>query len=188
MVDRERDRVKMQKKLLWRWKHGSQSSLLSATGSYEIMGHNQSDRFLREHSFYLNDTVVCVSLSSLNRSDSSLVYKDGVYGLNISNSDIARTVENQVDLRTNTSCQPALTNELCKPTGPSQQMPFCCKNNKDAFNNDLNASQTQGPQTSGLSHGSIQTPRVEALLPNHQPESLQDMKSGDTGEEKIVYL
>lgn len=56
------------------------------------------------------------------------------------------------------------------------------------FNNDLNASQTQGPQTSGLSHGSIQTPRVEALLPNHQPESLQDMKSGDRGKEKIVYL
>uniref|UniRef100_A0A8B9B7W4 Rho guanine nucleotide exchange factor 28 n=1 Tax=Anser brachyrhynchus TaxID=132585 RepID=A0A8B9B7W4_9AVES len=188
MVERERDNLKLQKRLLWRWKHVRQSSLLSPSGSYEIMGHNQSDRLLREHSFYLNEAVVCVSLSSLNRSDSSLVYEDGVYGLSISNSDIARTGENQVDLRMDTSCQPVLTNKLWKSTGPYQQMPLSCKNNKDAFNNDLNASQTQGPQTSGPSHGSIQTPQVEALLLNHQRESLQDMKSGDRGEENIVYL
>ncbi|KAM6227505.1 rho guanine nucleotide exchange factor 28 isoform 5-T6 [Spheniscus humboldti] len=36
MVERERDSVKMQKNLLWHWKHGQQSSLLSSTGSYEI--------------------------------------------------------------------------------------------------------------------------------------------------------
>ncbi|KFZ57714.1 Rho guanine nucleotide exchange factor 28, partial [Podiceps cristatus] len=99
MVKRERDNVKMQKQLLWHWKRGQQSSLLSSTGSYEITGHNQSDSLHGENTFYLNEAVVCVSLSSLNRSDSSLVYKDGVYGLNISNSDIARTSENRVDLK-----------------------------------------------------------------------------------------
>ncbi|KFW12357.1 Rho guanine nucleotide exchange factor 28, partial [Fulmarus glacialis] len=103
MVERERDSVKMQKKLLWHWKHGQQSSLLSSTGSYEIMGHNRSDSLHGENTLYLNEAVVCVSLSSLNRSDSSLVYEDGVYGLNISNSDIARTSENQVDLKMDTS-------------------------------------------------------------------------------------
>ncbi|XP_050768698.1 rho guanine nucleotide exchange factor 28 isoform X2 [Gymnogyps californianus] len=36
MVERERDSVKMQKQLLWHWKHSEQSSLLSSTGSYEI--------------------------------------------------------------------------------------------------------------------------------------------------------
>ncbi|KFP51706.1 Rho guanine nucleotide exchange factor 28, partial [Cathartes aura] len=36
MVERERDSVKMQKQLLWHWKHGEQSSLLSSTGSYEV--------------------------------------------------------------------------------------------------------------------------------------------------------
>ncbi|KAM6303455.1 rho guanine nucleotide exchange factor 28 isoform 2-T2 [Podargus strigoides] len=36
MVERERDSVKMQKKLLWHWKRGQQSSLLSSTGSYEV--------------------------------------------------------------------------------------------------------------------------------------------------------
>ncbi|XP_050768696.1 rho guanine nucleotide exchange factor 28 isoform X1 [Gymnogyps californianus] len=188
MVERERDSVKMQKQLLWHWKHSEQSSLLSSTGSYEIMGHNQSDSLHGENTYYLNEAVVCVSLSSLNRSDSSLVYEDGVYGLNISNSDIARTSENQVDLKMDTSCQPTLTSALWKSTGPYQQMSFSCKSNKDAFNNDLNASQIQGPQTSIPNQRSIQPPRVDTPLLNHQPESLQDAESGGRVEEKIVYL
>ncbi|KAM6035524.1 rho guanine nucleotide exchange factor 28 isoform 3-T4 [Theristicus caerulescens] len=186
MVERERDSVKMQKKLLWHWKHRQKSSLFSPTGSYEIMGHNQSDSLHGENTFYLNEAVVCVSLSSLNRSDSSLIYEDGVYGLNISNSDIARTSENQVDLKMDTSCQPTLTSALWKST--YQQMSFSCKSNKDAFNNDLNASQTQGPQTSVPNQGSIQLPRVDALLLNQQPETPQDAESGGRVEEKIVYL
>ncbi|KFZ64460.1 Rho guanine nucleotide exchange factor 28, partial [Antrostomus carolinensis] len=103
MVEREKDRVKMQKMLLWHWKHGQQSSLLSSTGSYEIMGHNQLDSLYGENTFYLNEAVVCVSLGSLNRSDSSLIYDDGVYGLSISNSDTAKTSENQVDLKMDAS-------------------------------------------------------------------------------------
>ncbi|XP_069737218.1 rho guanine nucleotide exchange factor 28 isoform X2 [Phaenicophaeus curvirostris] len=186
MVEKERDSVKMQKKLLWHWKHGQQSSLLSTTGSYEIMGHNQSDSLHGKNKFYLNEAVVCVSLSSLNRSDSSLVYEDGVYGLSISNSDIARTNENQMDLKMDTSCQPALT--LWKSAGPYQQMSFSYKSNKDAFNNDLNASETWDPKTSIPNQESIQSPQVDTLLLNHQPESQQDAESGDRIEEKIVYL
>ncbi|XP_040434932.1 rho guanine nucleotide exchange factor 28 isoform X2 [Falco naumanni] len=188
MVEREKDSVKMQKQFLWHWKHGQQSSLLSSTGSYEIMEHNQSDSLHGENTFYLNEAVVCVSLSSLNRSDSSLIYEDGVCGLNISNSDIARTTDNQVDLEMDTSCQPALTSALWESTGPYQQMSFSCKSNKDAFNNDLNASQTQGPQASTPNQGSIQPPRVDALLLNQEPESLQDAETGGRVEEKIVYL
>ncbi|NWR59452.1 ARG28 factor, partial [Bucorvus abyssinicus] len=188
MVEKERNSVKMQKKLLWHWKHGQQSSLLSSTGSYEIMGHSQSDHLHGENRFYLNEAVVCVSLSSLNRSDSSLVYEDGVYGLNTSNSDRARTSENQTDLRMDTSCQPTLTSALWKSAGPYQQISFSCESNKDAFNNDLNASQTQGPQTSMPNQGSIQPPLVGAPLLNHQPESLQDAEGGGRVDEKIVYL
>ncbi|KFO84087.1 Rho guanine nucleotide exchange factor 28, partial [Buceros rhinoceros silvestris] len=103
MVEKEKNSVKMRKQLLWHWKHGQQSSLLSSTGSYEIMGHSQSDNLHGENRFYLNEAVVCVSLSSLNRSDSSLVYEDGVYGLNTSNSDRARTSESQTDLKMDTS-------------------------------------------------------------------------------------
>ncbi|NXE78769.1 ARG28 factor, partial [Cochlearius cochlearius] len=135
MVERERGSVKMQKQLLWHWKHHQHSSLLSSTGSYKILGRNQLDSLHGENTFYLNEAVVCVSLSSLNRSDSSLVCEDGVYGLNISNSDMPRTSENQVDLKMDTSCQPTLTSALWKSTGPYQQMSFSSKSNKDAFNN-----------------------------------------------------
>ncbi|KFP30885.1 Rho guanine nucleotide exchange factor 28, partial [Colius striatus] len=99
MVERERDSVKMQKQLLWHWKYGQKSSLLSSTGSYEIMEYSQSDSLHGQNTFYLNEAVVSESLGSFNRSDSSLVCEDGVYGLNISNSDMAKTSENQVKLK-----------------------------------------------------------------------------------------
>uniref|UniRef100_A0A8D0FWB6 PH domain-containing protein n=1 Tax=Strix occidentalis caurina TaxID=311401 RepID=A0A8D0FWB6_STROC len=134
-VERERASVKMQKQLLLHWKHCQQSSLFSSTGSYEIMERNQSDSLCGKNTFCLNEAVVCVPLSSLNRSESSLIYEDGVYGLNISNSDMAKTSENQVDLEMDTSCQPTLMSALWKSTGPYQQMSFSCKSNKDAFNN-----------------------------------------------------
>ncbi|XP_072778036.1 rho guanine nucleotide exchange factor 28 isoform X6 [Taeniopygia guttata] len=188
MVERERDSVKMQKKLVWHWKHGQQNSPFSHTGDYEIMGHNQVDSLHGENAFYFNEAVVCVSLRRINRSNSSLVYEDGVYGMNISNSDVAGTSENQVDLEMDTSCHPALTSALWKSTSPYQQMSFSYKNNNDSFNDDLNTSQTQSPQTSVPNQGSIQSPRVDELLLNHQPESLEDAESGARVEEKIVYL
>ncbi|XP_053788443.1 rho guanine nucleotide exchange factor 28 [Vidua chalybeata] len=188
MVERERDSVKMQKKLMWRRKHGQQNSLFSHTGDYEIMGHNQLDSLHGENAFYFNEAVVCVSLRRINRSNSSLVYEDCVYRVNISNSDVAGTNENQVDLKMDTSCQPALTSALWKSTSPYQQMSYSCKSNKDSFNNDLNTSQTHSSQTSVPNQGSIQSPQVDELLLNHQPESLQDAESGARVEEKIVYL
>ncbi|NWY02443.1 ARG28 factor, partial [Nothoprocta ornata] len=184
MVEKEKNSVKMQQKLLWHWKHNRQSGLFSSSGNHEIMGRNSSDSLHGENSFYLNEAVVHMSLSGLNRSDSSLVYEDGVYGLNSSNSDTARTSENQVHLKMNTSCQPTLTNELWKSSGPYQQVSFSCKSNKDAFNNDLNASQAQKDSSN---HGSIQPLQADVLL-NHRPESQQDAESEDRVEENIVYL
>ncbi|XP_064259231.1 rho guanine nucleotide exchange factor 28 isoform X5 [Passer domesticus] len=188
MVEGERENVKMQKKLVWHWKHGQQNSLFSHTGDYEIMGHNQLDTLHGENAFYFNEALVCVSLRRINRSNSSLVYKDGVYGMNISNSDVAGTSENRVDIKTDTSCQPALTSVLWKSTSPYQQMSFSCKSNKDSFNNDLNTSHIQGSETNVPNQGSIQSPQVDELLLNNQTESLQDAESGARVEEKIVYL
>ncbi|XP_058683477.1 rho guanine nucleotide exchange factor 28 isoform X2 [Poecile atricapillus] len=185
MVERERDNLKMQKKLMWHWKHGHHDSLFSHTGNYEIMGHNQLDRIHGENAFYFNEAVVCMSLTRINSSDSSLICEDGVYGMNISNSDVAGNSENQLNLKMDTSCQQALTSALWKSTSPYQQMSFSCKSNKD---NDLKASQTQGLQTSVPNQGSIQSPQADELLLNHQPGSLQDAESGARVEEKIVYL
>lgn len=98
------------------------------------MGRNQLDSLHGENAFYFNEAVVCVSLSRINRSDSSLICEDGVYGMNISNSDVAETSENQVDPKMDTSCQPGLTSALWKSTSSYQQMPFSCKSNKDNGN------------------------------------------------------
>ncbi|NWI46905.1 ARG28 factor, partial [Picathartes gymnocephalus] len=135
MVERERGNVKMQKKLLWHWKHGQQDSLFTRAGDYEIMGHNQLDSLHGENAFYFNEAVVCVSLSRIHRSDSSLVNEDDVYGMNISNCDVAGTSENQVDLKMDASCQPALPSAQWKSTSSYQQMSFSCNSNKDSFNN-----------------------------------------------------
>uniref|UniRef100_A0A674J045 Rho guanine nucleotide exchange factor 28 n=1 Tax=Terrapene triunguis TaxID=2587831 RepID=A0A674J045_9SAUR len=126
MVEKERDNVKMQQKILWHWKHSRQSSLPAAfpsSGSNEIIGHNQSESLCAENSFFINEALVQMSLNSLNRSNPSLVYQDGVYGINITSSDITRTSENQ----------PAVTNELWKSTAPCHQVSSSCKSNKDSL-------------------------------------------------------
>uniref|UniRef100_A0A8C8RPL7 Rho guanine nucleotide exchange factor 28 n=1 Tax=Pelusios castaneus TaxID=367368 RepID=A0A8C8RPL7_9SAUR len=177
MVEKERDNVKMQQKILWHWKHSRQSSLpavFPSSGSNEIMGHNQSESLCPENSFFINEALVQMSLKSLNRSNPSLVYQDGVYGINISNSDRTRTSENQ----------PAVTNEFWKSAAPCYQI---C--NKDACNNDLNASQTQCPRMHSPNPGSVQTqPHVDVSLLNLQSHSSQDAENGARVEENIVYL
>lgn len=101
----------------------------------QIVVHNQSDSLCGENTFIINEALVRMSLKSLNRSNPSVVYQDGVYGINISNSAITRTSENQVNLKMDISCQSAVTNELWKSTSSYQQIPSSCKINKDAFNN-----------------------------------------------------
>ncbi|XP_073200369.1 rho guanine nucleotide exchange factor 28 isoform X8 [Lepidochelys kempii] len=181
MVEKERDNVKMQQKILWHWKHSRQSSLPAAfpSGSNEIMGHSQSESLSAENSFFINETLVQMSLNSLNKSNPSLVYQDGVYGINVTNSDITRTSENQ----------PAITNELWKSTAPCHQVSSSCKSNKDACNNDLTASQIRCPRTHSLNPGRIQAQSLaDVLLVNQQPHSSQDAENGARVEENIVYL
>lgn len=88
------------------------------------MQHNQLDSLHDENTFYFNEAVVCVRPSRINRPDSSLIYEDGVYRMNISRSDVAGTNENQVDLKMDTSCQAALTSALWKSISPYKQMSF----------------------------------------------------------------
>ncbi|XP_043370621.1 rho guanine nucleotide exchange factor 28 isoform X7 [Dermochelys coriacea] len=182
MVEKERDNVKMQQKILWHWKHSRQSSLpvaFPSSGSNEIMGHNQSESLSAENSFFINETLVQMSLNSLNKSNPSLVYQDGVYGINLNNSDITRTSENQ----------PAITNVLWKSTAPCHQVSSSCKSNKDACNNDLTASQIRCPRTHSLNPGCIQAQSLaDVLLVNQQPHSSQDAENGARVEENIVYL
>ncbi|XP_075788373.1 rho guanine nucleotide exchange factor 28 isoform X1 [Pelodiscus sinensis] len=181
MVEIERDKVKMQQKILWHWQHSRQSSLpatLPSSVSNEIMGRNQMESFCGENSFFINEALVQMSLNSLNRSNPTLVYQDGVYGINTASSEISRTSENP----------PAVTHELWKSTAPCHQV-SSCKSNKDSCNNDLTLSQIQCPRTHSLNRGCIQVqPLVEVELLNPPSYSSQDAENGARVEENIVYL
>ncbi|NXV22941.1 ARG28 factor, partial [Cepphus grylle] len=127
MVERERNRVRIQKQVIWYWNQSQQSSLLSSTGTHETTGYNQSDSLHDESRFYLNEALLCTSLSSLNRLDSFC--DDGVYGLNTSNAYAPGITENRVVVKTDTSSQRMLTSSLWKSADPYQQMSFSCNRN-----------------------------------------------------------
>ncbi|KAM6328419.1 LOW QUALITY PROTEIN: rho guanine nucleotide exchange factor 28 [Alca torda] len=147
-------------------------------------GYNQSDSLRDESGFYLNEALLCTSLSSLNRLDSFC--DDGVYGLNISDADAPRITENQVVVKTDTSAQRMLTSSLWKSADPYQQMSFSCNRN-DTFDDDPSSTESKGTQTSTPNNESTLPPLVDVLLLK-QPESLKGAEGGDGVEEKIVYL
>ncbi|XP_033019615.1 rho guanine nucleotide exchange factor 28 isoform X4 [Lacerta agilis] len=116
MVGKERDTVRLQQKILRHWKHSRQSSLpaVISPGNNEIMGHKESDCFCGENSVFINEAIVQMSLNRLNRSNSSLVYQDSVRGVNLPNSDLSRTPENQLKINMDISSQQAFTGDPSK--------------------------------------------------------------------------
>ncbi|XP_060091793.1 rho guanine nucleotide exchange factor 28 [Heteronotia binoei] len=144
IVEKERETVKLQHKILRHWKHSRQGSLpgvFSPGGNeacktlFRIMGHNRSDSFCGENSVFINEAVLQMSLNHLNRSNSALVTQDYVRGVNQPNSDLSRTSENQTSCKMNTSCQPAFTGELSKSADISHQAASSCTSNTEDYNN-----------------------------------------------------
>ncbi|XP_015269071.1 PREDICTED: rho guanine nucleotide exchange factor 28 [Gekko japonicus] len=168
MVEKERETVKLQHKILRHWKHSHQSNLpgVISPGDNEacktlsrIMGHNRSDSFCGESSVFINEALLQMSLNHLNRSNSPLVYQDCVHGLNRPNLDLSRTSENQTNCNTDTSCQPAFTSELSKPADLCHHAVSSCTSNTDDCNNrsrteDLN-SQKNSANEDFIGHSRI---------------------------------
>ncbi|XP_066468642.1 rho guanine nucleotide exchange factor 28 [Tiliqua scincoides] len=137
MVEKERETVKLQQKILHRWKHSRQSSLptMISPGNHEIMGHNQSDSFCGDSAVFINEAIVQMSLNHLNRSNSTLVYRDRVHGVNLPNSDVSRTSENQFNLNMNVSYEQVNTGDLSQSTGLCHHISSSSTSNTDACNN-----------------------------------------------------
>uniref|UniRef100_A0A670JTJ5 Rho guanine nucleotide exchange factor 28 n=1 Tax=Podarcis muralis TaxID=64176 RepID=A0A670JTJ5_PODMU len=136
-VGKERDTVRLQQKILRHWKHSRQSSLpaVISPGNNEIMGHIQSDCFCGENSVFLNEAIVQMSLNRLNRSNSSLVYQDSVRGVNLPNSDLTRTPENQGKLNMDISSQQAFMGDPSKSSRLCHHTPSFSAGHTDACNN-----------------------------------------------------
>ncbi|KAH0628030.1 hypothetical protein JD844_008693 [Phrynosoma platyrhinos] len=136
MVEKERETVKLQQKIMHHWKHSRQNSLpaVFSLGNNEIMRQYQSDSFCDEKVF-INEAIVQMSLNRLNRSNSTIVYQDSEHGINLPNSSLPRTTENQVNLNMDIACPQMFTDDHSKCTGLSHHTSSFSTNHRDASNN-----------------------------------------------------
>ncbi|XP_044917977.1 rho guanine nucleotide exchange factor 28 isoform X4 [Felis catus] len=157
--------------------------------SLQVMELHRSESLCHENSFFINEALVQMSLNTYNKSTPSGVHQDATYPQNISNSDLVRTSENQVDLHLDVSQPLDVNHELWTAAGSCHQIPPLHQSSKDSCKNDLDISQTEFPASQDSHpHGSQrQTFTAEAKL-NLQTLTGQDQETGDDAEENIVYL
>ncbi|XP_012880750.1 PREDICTED: rho guanine nucleotide exchange factor 28 isoform X2 [Dipodomys ordii] len=191
LVERERERMRIQHGLLGHCKHSRQRSLPAAfpLGSKEVVELNRSESLCHESSFFINEALVQVSLNSLNKPNPSGVHEDATHPFSKLHSDLVRTSDNQVNLKTDVSQLSDVNHILWTAAGPCHQILPLQESNKDSYSNDLNTSQSQSPvPLDSYSHSpQPQTFLAEAKL-SLQKVARQDGETGDVMEENIVYL
>lgn len=101
----------------------------------QVMELNRSESLCYENSFFVNEALVQMSFNTFHKPTPSGIYRDATYPLNISNSDLIRTSENQVDLKMDVSQPLGVNHELwataesCHQTTPlHQSSEDSCKN------------------------------------------------------------
>uniref|UniRef100_A0A8C5UYV6 Rho guanine nucleotide exchange factor 28 n=1 Tax=Microcebus murinus TaxID=30608 RepID=A0A8C5UYV6_MICMU len=134
LVERERASMRVQQGLLGPWKHSRQRSLPAAfpRGSKEVMELNQSESLCHENSFFVNEALVQMSLNTFNKPNPSGIHEDATAPPNMSNSDLVRTSENQVDLKMDVSQLSDVNHELWTATGSCHQIPPLYESSKDS--------------------------------------------------------
>ncbi|XP_010851840.1 PREDICTED: rho guanine nucleotide exchange factor 28 isoform X1 [Bison bison bison] len=191
LVERERERMQAQQSLLRHWKHGRQSSLPAAfsPGALEVMELNRSETLRHENSFFINEALVQMSLNPLNKPPPPGIHQDAAYPPGIPHSDLVRTTENQVDLKTDVSQPSDINHELWIAAGACHQIPPLHQSSKDSCKNDVNISQTAYPP---LHDSNPHGPRLQTFIAeeklNLQRVTRQDGETGNGAEENIVYL
>ncbi|XP_023393943.1 rho guanine nucleotide exchange factor 28 isoform X1 [Pteropus vampyrus] len=191
LVERERERVRAQQSLLCGWKHSRQSSLPAAfsPGSTEVMELNRSESLCYENSFFINEALVQMSFNTFHKPTPSGIYQDATYPLNISNSDLIRTSENQVDLKMDVSQPLGVNHELWATAESCHQTLPLHQSSEDSCKNDLDVSGTEftSPHDSDP-HGPQQPTFITEAKLNLQTLTRQEGETGDGAEENIVYL
>ncbi|ERE81473.1 rho-guanine nucleotide exchange factor-like protein [Cricetulus griseus] len=190
MVERERQRMRVQQGLLGHCRHSRQRSLpaVFSPGSKEVMELNRAESLCHENSFYINEALVQMSLNTSNKPNPSGVPWD-TYPPDVSHFDLVRTSDNQTELKIDVSQPPDVSHELWTATGPSHQIPALQENNKDSCKNDLDSFQSESPGPQDTSqHGpqpQILTTEAKLTLPM---AARHGGDAGDGAEENIVYL
>ncbi|XP_010334823.3 rho guanine nucleotide exchange factor 28 isoform X2 [Saimiri boliviensis] len=193
LVETERARMRAQQSLLSHWKQGRQRSLPAAflPDGPEVIELNRSESLCHENSFFINEALVQMSFNTFNKPNPSVIHKDADCPTTQSNSDLVRTSENQVDLKTDLSQPSNVNHELWMAAGSCHQMLPLHESSKDSCKNDLDTSQTEPPtpRDSNSHRPQLQAFITEAKL-NLQTRMMtrQDGETGDGAKENIVYL
>ncbi|ELW65720.1 Rho-guanine nucleotide exchange factor [Tupaia chinensis] len=137
MVEMERERMRAKQSLLCHWRHSRQRSLPAAfpPGSKEVIELNRSESLCHENSFFINEALVQMSLNTFNKPNAAGILQDATYPSNISNSDVVRTSENQVDLKRDVSQPLDVNHELWTVTEPCHQIFPLHESSKDSCKN-----------------------------------------------------
>lgn len=99
------------------------------------MDLNRSESLRIENSFFINEALVQMSFNTFNKPTPSALHQDATYPLSISNSDLARTSTNQVDLKTDVSQSSGVNHELWTAAKPCHQIPPLHQSSEDSCKN-----------------------------------------------------
>ncbi|XP_017383128.1 rho guanine nucleotide exchange factor 28 isoform X2 [Cebus imitator] len=193
LVEREQARMRAQQSLLSHWKQGRQRRLPAAflPDGPEVIELNRSENLCHENAFFINEALVQMSFNTFNKPNPSVIHKDASCPTTQPNSDLVRTSENQVDLKTDLSQPSNVSHELWTAAGSCHQMLPLHESSKDSCKNDLDTSQTESPtpHDSNSHRPQLQAFITEAKL-NIQTRMMtrQDGETGDGAKENIVYL
>ncbi|XP_031215666.1 rho guanine nucleotide exchange factor 28 isoform X2 [Mastomys coucha] len=189
MVERERQRMRVQQGLLGHSKHSRQRSLpaVFSPGSKEVTELNRAESLCHESSLFINEAFVHMSLNTSNKPNPSVVPWDA-HLLGGSHFDLARTSESQTELKIDVSQSSDVNSELWT-TGPGHQRPVLQENSKESCKNDLDSFQSdssypQDPNQHGLQPQTLIT-EAKLSLPM---AARHGGDAGDGAEENIVYL
>ncbi|XP_021064050.1 rho guanine nucleotide exchange factor 28 isoform X2 [Mus pahari] len=189
MVERERQRMRVQQGLLGHCKHSRQRSLpaVFSPGSKEVTELNRAESLCHENSFFINEAFGHMSLNTSNKPNPSGVPWDA-HPAGGSHFDLARTSESPTELKVDTSLPPDVNSELWT-TGPGHERPALQENSKESCKNDLDSFQSESsdPQDSNQRGPQPQTLTTEAKL-SLKMVAGHSGDAGDGAEENIVYL
>lgn len=96
---------------------------------------NRSESLCHENSFFINEALVQMSLNTFHKPNPSGIHWDTTYPSNVLTSDLVRTSDNQVDLKTDISQSSDVNHELWISAGPCQHIPPLFESRKDSCKN-----------------------------------------------------
>ncbi|XP_060241593.1 rho guanine nucleotide exchange factor 28 isoform X1 [Meriones unguiculatus] len=190
MVERERQRMRVQQGLLGHCKHSRQRSLpaVFSPGTKEVVELNRAESLCHEDSLFINEALIRMSLNTSDSPNPPSVPWDA-HPAAVSHVDLVRTSDNQTELELDISRSSDVNHELWTAAGLGHQIPAPQENSADSCENDLDSFQSESldPQDSNQ-HGPQPPTLISEAKLTLPLVARRGGGAGDGAEESIVYL